>query len=337
MKRHGNLYEKIITKENIALAYKRARRGKAWQRKVQKIDRDKERYLEELRLSLVNKTFHTAPYRLKWIYEPKQRLIYILPFYPDRIVQHALMQVLIPIWEPMMIFDSYACREGKGQHRGSNRALQFAQRNEYCLQCDISKFYPSIDHEILKAIIRKKIKDPDTLWLIDDIIDSIEGNTNAPIGNYTSQWFGNMYLNELDTKVKHDYKIRDYIRYCDDFLFFSNDKEQLKFIQSDIAGFLGTLKLKLSKANLFHTTQGVDFLGYRHFHNRKLLVRKRTAGRIRRNIKAVPFLYRTGRITARQAVSKLASAKGWLQFAHTRHLRESMDFDHLWDEVRTYQ
>lgn len=335
MKRYGNLFDKITDEENILLAYRKAKKGKMWQRKIRHIDGDRDFYLQELRESLLNKTFHTAPYREKWIFEPKKRLIYILPFYPDRIVQHALMNVVAPIWDKMMIADSYSCRIGKGQHAGSCRCMQFVKRNRFCLQCDVSKFYPSIHHETLKEIVARKIKDKDVLWLMNDIIDSTETPTNVPIGNYTSQWFGNLYLTELDMRVKHNYHVKDYLRYCDDFLFFDDDKEKLNFIAADVTAFLANkLKLTLSKCSLFHTPQGVDFLGYRHFPNGKLLVRKRTAKRIKRRLKALPYLYRHGELSLKQAMSVVASAKGWLKFANTYNLRQAMAINNLWDELK---
>jgi hypothetical protein len=338
LKRYGNLYSKIVDRENIELAYNKARKGKNWQKKIKRISQDKDYYLDKLQDSLINKTFHTAEYKTKWIYEPKARLIYILPFYPDRIVQHAIMNVVAPIWDSLMIDDSYSCRTGKGQHAASKRCMQFVKRNKFCLQCDVSKFYPSIDHEIVFDIIQEKIKDKDLLWLLHDIINSAEGGKNAPIGNYTSQWFGNLYMNKVDMRVKHIYKVKDYIRYCDDFLFFSNNKEDLKRIGADISEYMGRdLKLKLSKCNLFNTSQGVDFLGYRHFPDGKILVRKRTAKRIRRNMKQIPYLYEKGFITAGQALSKVASANGWLKYANSYNFRKSIRFDDLNTEVRGYK
>ena len=198
MKRHNNLFDKIVDKDNLLLAYKKAKKHKNWQQKVIRVEKDLDNLIEGLRLSLINGTYKTAEYRTKKIYEPKERTIYVLPFYPDRIVHHAIMNILEPIWDNLFISDSYACRNGKGQHKGSQKCMEFVRKNKYCLKCDISKFYPSINHEILKLIIRKKIKCKRTLNLLDTIIDSIDGETNIPIGNYLSQWFGNLYLNELD-------------------------------------------------------------------------------------------------------------------------------------------
>lgn len=338
MKRYGNLYSKIIDRENIEIAYNKAKKGKNWQTKVKRIAENKDYYLDKLQKNLIDKTFHTSKYKTKWIYEPKARLIYILPFYPDRIVQHAIMNILEPLWDKLMIDDSYSCREGKGQHAASKTCMQFVKRNKYCLQCDVSKFYPSIDHEIMLKIIQEKIKDKDLLWLLEDIVKSVGGGKNAPIGNYTSQWFGNLYMNKVDMRVKHIYKVKDYIRYCDDFLFFFDSKADLKEIAADVSNYMGKhLKLKLSKCNLFHTSQGVDFLGYRHFPSGKILVRKRTAKRIRRNLKQIPYLYKNGYISADQALSKVASANGWLKYANSYNFKKSIKFEALNTEVKSYK
>lgn len=133
MKRYGNLYHKIYAMDNLELAYHDARKGKTWQKQIQRVDAHKEENLERLQKMLMNHAFHTAEYRTKEIYEPKHRTIYILPFYPDRIVQHAIINVMAPIWDSFFIYDSYACRKGKGQHKGSIRCMQFVRQYEYCI------------------------------------------------------------------------------------------------------------------------------------------------------------------------------------------------------------
>ena len=330
MKRIGNLWDSIISKENIEAAYLSARKGKAWQRTIQRFDENLEENLDAVRVSLANKTFHTAPYRSKKVFEPKERDIFILPFAPDRIVQHALMRVIEPIWESLFIEDSYACRKKKGIHAGSLRTMQFVRRNRFCLKCDISKFYPSVRHDVLSAIVRRKIKCPETIWLIDDIINSFPGETNVPIGNYTSQWFGNLYLNELDMFVKHELRCRNYLRYCDDFCLFSNDKGHLNECAARMEDFLqARLGLRYSKRRLFPVALGVDFLGYRHFQ-RYILLRKSTAKRVKKRLRALPGLLEKGRVSMEQFRSSVASTKGWLQWANTRNFRLSIELDRLW-------
>ncbi|MBR3722092.1 MAG: group II intron reverse transcriptase domain-containing protein [Selenomonadaceae bacterium] len=328
MKRHGNLFSQVVTIDNLSIAFHNAAKGKHWQRQIKACEESKDELVEELRQSLIAHTFHTSPYRTKWIYEPKKRLIFILPFYPDRIVQHAIMQVLEPIWDKLMIHNSFACRRGKGQHKASDVCKEYAMKYEYCVQCDIRKFYPSIRHDLIKSLLRRKIKDKEMLWLLDDIIDSAEGERNVPIGNYLSQWLGNLFMNELDTFVKQELHVNAYLRYCDDFLIFGDDKTELKNIADKVEAFCNeVLDLTLSKKSLFHTYQGVDFVGYRHFKNGKVLVRKRTARRIMRKLKRLPEKVNERRIAKDKARSIVASAEGWLKHANTYNLREAIE---LW-------
>jgi len=195
MRRHGNLWAQIISLDNIRFAHEKAIKGKSKMKSVIKFNKDIEGNLVEIKDILEQKTFTTSKYHEKTVYEPKKRIIYVLPFSPDRIVQHALMNVLEPILEKFFIYDSYACRTGKGVHAGSRKTMEFVRRNKYVLKCDISKFYPSVDQDILFNIVKKKIKCPDTLWLISDIIYSFPGGKNVPIGNYTSQWLGYRHFN----------------------------------------------------------------------------------------------------------------------------------------------
>lgn len=328
-KRHGRLWDRIISLENFQQAYAKAIRGKTKMRNIVAFAADFEGSIERVRELLMSKRFTTSPYQVKIITEPKRREIFVLPFAPDRIVQHALMNVVEPIWDKLMISDSYACRIGKGQHAGSKKAMEFVRRHKYCLQCDIAKFYPSINHDILAQIVRKKIKCPDTLWLLDDIIYSHPGGCNAPIGNYTSQWMGNLYLNELDQLVKHALKPAGYLRYCDDFCLFGDDKRQLHEFRKIIEEFLADrLRLRYSYAEVFPVSAGVDFLGYRHFKNHVLL-RKSTAQRVKRRLRLLPALFAAGKITKEQLQSSLASTRGWLRWACTHNLTVSLQLDKL--------
>jgi hypothetical protein len=322
---------------NIRLAFQKAALHKSAHRNVQKTKENLEERLEKIRLSLINKTFTTSKYWEKTVYEPKKRIIYILPFYPDRIVQHALMNLIAPIWDKMFIHDSYACREKKGIHAGSLRAMEFVRKNKYVLKCDISKFYPSVDQDILIEIIKKKIKCPDTLWLIENIVRSFPGGKNVPIGNYTSQWFGNLYLNEADQFIKHTLQKKyghiDYIRYCDDFCLFHDDKTVLGKCREELKEFLDRkLALKFSKCDIFPITHGVDFLGYRHFDN-YILLRKRTVKRVRKRLAALPALYEKKRITAEQYRSSVASTWGWMKHANTHNLQVIIQLKELREKV----
>lgn len=294
MKRHNNLFDKIVDKDNLLLAYKKAKKHKNWQQKVIRVEKDLDNLIEGLRLSLINGTYKTAEYRTKKIYEPKERTIYVLPFYPDRIVHHAIMNILEPIWDNLFISDSYACRKNKGQHKGSQKCMEFVRKNKYCLKCDISKFF----------------------------------------GNYLSQWFGNLYLNELDMFMKHDNKIKCYIRYCDDFLLFSNDKALLKEMAIKIKDYVeNILKLRLSKCNLFPTSQGIDFLGYRHFSSGYILVRKTTAKRMKKRIRRLKWELAKKKITNDRALSVIGSISGWLKWANTYNLQIFLQLNELKESI----
>jgi hypothetical protein len=328
MKRTGNLFQKIVEPDNIQLAFQLARKGKRWQNTIKIFELQEEENLAKIRASLIDKTFTTSDYETFIVYEPKRRLIYKLPFNPDRIVQHALMNVVEPIWESFFIDDSYACRVGKGIHTGSKRTMEYIRKvgkEGYCLKMDISKFYPSISHDILFKLIEQKIKCKDTLNLFSDIVYSISGGYNVPVGNYTSQWLGNLYLNELDQFVKHELKGEHYIRYCDDFLLFHTDKTYLKDCADAMTSFLkSTLNLKLSKNMIFPVALGVDFLGYRNFHD-YILLRKTSATRIRRRMKKLPDLFSKGVINKDQLRSSLASMSGWLRWCNSYNLSKSLD------------
>lgn len=287
-----------------------------------------EENLAKIGASLIDKMFTTSDYETFVIHEPKRRVIYKLPFNPDRIVQHAIMNVVEPIWESFFIDDSYACRIGKGIHAGSKRTMDFIRKvgkEGYCLKMDVSKFYPSITHDIIFELIRHKIKCKNTLDLFRDIIYSIHGGYNVPVGNYTSQWLGNLYLNELDQFVKHKLKGEFYIRYCDDFLLFHKDKKYLKECARAISLFLSSeLDLKLSKNRIFPIAQGVDFLGYRHFHD-YILLRKTSATRIKRRLKFLPQFFNSGAITKDQLRSSLASTQGWLKWCNSFNFSKSLN------------
>jgi len=319
-KRHGNLWDKLVSRENLELAYKRAVKGRSAKKSVIRFNQNKEANLEAVRQSLINKTFTTAKYAQKKVFEPKERTIHILPFCPDRIVQHALMNVLIPIYEKLFIRDSYACIAGRGIHSGSARTMEFMRRNNFCLKCDVSKFYPSIPHDRLKAVVRRKIKDKNVLWLVDDIIDSFPGERNIPIGNFCSQWFGNLYLNELDTFVKRELKCRDYIRYCDDFILFSTCRATIGRWASQVRDFLlGRMGLALSKCSFIPLSRGLDFLGYRHFR-RHVLLRKSTVRRMSRRMPRRLSKYLSGAIGFPRFQSSVASMSGWFVWAKTHNL-----------------
>ncbi|MBO4693061.1 MAG: RNA-directed DNA polymerase [Clostridia bacterium] len=324
----GNLFESIVEKDNFKVAQQLSRQGKSRRKEIRIFESNLDENLEEIRQLVINKKFHTAKYRSKKIYEPKERIIYILPYAPDRIVQHAIMNILVPYMEKMFITDSFACITGRGQTRASLRTMEAVRRNKYCLKCDIHHFYPSINQNILSEMYHRKFRDKDFLYLMDDIIFSFPGGYNCPIGNYTSQWNGNFYLTPLDNFCKHELRIRDYIRYCDDFLLFSDDKAYLHDCRKRIEDFIGKYELTYSKADVFSIKQGIDFCGYRHFDN-YILLRKSTAKKEIKRLKELPGEFESGLITKDEMRSTIDSIMGWQKHANTHNLQIATDIDFI--------
>lgn len=325
MKRTGNLWDSLISHENLMRAFLKAIKGKTHRNTVKRLIANPEYFVSEMQRSLINGTYQVSPYKMKHLFRPKFRVIHILPTYPDNIIHHAVLNVLEPIWDNLMISDCYSCRKGKGQHKGIIRCMEFVRKYKYALKCDISKFYPNIHHSILKKIIRNKIKDAKVLDIVYKIVDSANGYTNVsgkdvPIGNVLSPWFGNIYLNEMDMLIKHKFRIKGYLRYCDDFVIFSDSKEELNYIREYLRGWLKSeLGLTFSIAEISPSKHGIDFLGYRHFPE-YILVRKSTVKRLVRGLK---WAVRNGSYEYLRAY--VASMNGWITKAQTWNLRKKCE------------
>jgi retron-type reverse transcriptase len=271
MKRHGNLYEKICSVENLNLADSIARKGKTKQPGIIEHDRNQKQNIQLLHQALMNKTYVTSEYTTFHIYEPKERLIFRLPYYPDRIVHHAVMNVLEPVFVASFTANTYSCIKKRGIHaaaRDLRKALEDIPGTTYCMKLDIRKFYPSVDRDILKMLLRRKIKDNDLLWLLDGIIDSADG---LPIGNYLSQYLANFYLTYFDHWLKEDLRVKYYFRYADDLVILANNKQYLHALLAEIRSYLDQ-KLRLSIKSNYQVfpvdARGIDFVGYvfRHTH-----------------------------------------------------------------------
>jgi retron-type reverse transcriptase len=317
MKRKGNLYAEICDPENIKVAFENAIRGKSGIRTIKEISKNPDPYLKETHDILKEERFVNGKYNTFQLKERgKDRVIHSLPFFPDRIIHHAIVQVCGPIWIKSFIRDTYASIPGRGIHDGVRRIKRIMPQCEgwYALKCDITKFYPSVDHTILKTLLRKQIKDKPLLRLFDTIIDSAPG---IPIGNYLSQYFGNIILSPFDQWIKHKKKIKYYFRYCDDFVVIAKDKRYLHELRIEIEAKLNELKLRL-KGNwqVFPVSdRGIDFLGYR-FWPHKTLIRRTTIQRFKERLKIK-------RMTLNEAI-RLAhvtgSFKGWLRYADSARL-----------------
>ncbi|HEX5555319.1 MAG TPA: reverse transcriptase/maturase family protein [Chitinophagaceae bacterium] len=314
MKRFGSLYNHICSMENLLLADMLASKGKSKQKGVIRHKQYQEAELTALRTILVNKQFKTSSYTTFKIYEPKERLVYRLPYYPDRIVQHAIMNVLEPYFLSIFTADTYSCIKGKGIHgavRAVKRALKDKEGTTYCLKLDIRKFYPSVNHEVLKELLRRKFKDQDLLHLLDGIIDSAEG---LPIGNYLSQYLANFYLSYFDHWLKECKAVRYYFRYADDMVILSSNKEALQKLLQEIRKYLYTNLRLIVKDNyqVFPVdARGIDFLGYRFYHDYTLLRKS-----IKQNFARMLATHPTR--------ESIAGYTGWAKHCNSKHLLKKL-------------
>lgn len=320
MKRYKNLYKEIISKENLKLAHKRARRGKSNYFEVIRINNNEDKYITKLNNILKSKSFKNSEYTSFIKKGKKDREIFRLPYYPDRVIHHAIMNVLEPIWKNIFIRDTYSSIRGRGIHDGVKRIKEFLKDKEnttYCLKLDIKKFYPSIDNNILKKLIRKKIKCKDTLELLDEIINSHDG---VPIGNYLSQYFGNLYLTYFDHWIKEDLKIKYYCRYCDDIIILHNNKEYLHKIFNKLENYLHTnLKLKIKDNwQIFPVEKrGIDFLGY-VFYYTHVKLRKDIKKNFIRNTNSIRKNWINKNDT--EIINSVMSYWGWFRYGDCKNL-----------------
>lgn len=319
MKRYNNLYERICDIDNIKLAILKASKGKRNRRVVKQIINNIEFYSKEIQEQLINKTYKSSPYIESVIFDGgnrKERIIHKPKFYPDQIIHWALMLQLEPIIMKGMYY--HCC--GSVPKRGSSHGRKYIQKwvrndkknTKYCLKLDITKFYQSIDHDALKKMFIKKIKDKETLWLINSIIDSTE--KGLPIGNYTSQWFANFMLQDLDHHIKEKLKIKYYTRYIDDMVMFGTNKKKLHKAKKEIENILSRYSLSIKKNwQVFRVDdRGVDFLGFRFFRDRTVL-RKRNALRIRRRVKKIN---KKGNLNYKDACA-IMSYWGWIKHSNS--------------------
>ena len=325
------LVEAMADYANVQKAYNKARKCKRYRKDVLIFTKDKEENLETVRNDILGLSYEPSEYRYFKVYEPKERQIMALPFY-DRVVQHAINNVLEPIFYQRFIFHSYACRKTKGMHAASDKLQAWLYEWQkfhpdqplYAIKADIHHYFQSINHEILKAEIRKVIKDAGALVLIDRIIDhngQMPDGVGIPVGNLTSQLFANIYLNKLDQYIKHTLGAKDYMRYMDDFIILSPDKEQLRHWLADIERFLrDELKLELNpKTTILSAKNGIDFVGYKHRATHRK-VRPDSVKRIKKTIKK----YESGKITKEQLQKSIASWTGHAGHADSYNLQKKI-------------
>ncbi len=335
MKTFKNIYRHICTYENLYESWRKAARGKRSSPEVADFEYRLTDNLLQLEEELQTQTYRPGPYRHFYITEPKRRRISAAPFY-DRVVHHALVRQIEPIFEARFSRDSYACRVGKGTHAALNRSQQLARRYPYVLQCDVVQFFPSIDHTILRNILFRIIADEQVGWLINLILESGAGvlrdeydmvyfpgddifavnrPRGLPIGNLTSQFWANVYLNELDQFIKRQLKCPAFVRYVDDLLLFSASKQELWAWRQAILDFVPRLRLTLHQrsSTVYPVANGIPFLGFVTYPTHRLLKRRNGiafARRFRRQIQQ----YAAGTI---ESAAIEASVRGWV--AHVEH------------------
>ncbi|MCI9247282.1 MAG: RNA-dependent DNA polymerase [Clostridia bacterium] len=330
-KRVNNIFDEKLTFSNMLDAYERSKEKKRNRKEVIVFDLNAASNIMEILRTLQNGTYRVGKYREFIIYEPKKRLIQSLPF-RDRVVQQWYVEEFIkPIFVPKFIVDSYACINGRGVHSAVKKLnkymYNFSQKNKdfYILKCDISKYFYSIRKDILYRIIERYIKDKKVLHLTKMLIYHNEEPVGIPIGNYTSQYFANVYLNQLDHFMKEKLRVKYYVRYMDDFVLLLENKAQCKEMLEKITEFL-TKELGLSlnkKTNYFKAKQGVRFCGYKVYENHILLL-KDNKQKIKRKIKIWNKLYHENKLDLKETALKLNSWIGHAKNADTYHLIKEM-------------
>ncbi len=314
MKRLNNLFSQIISIENLMKADEKAQKGKSRQYGVSLHNKNREENILKLHNLLISKTYKTSQYDIFKVFEPKEREVYRLPYFPDRICHHAIMNVLEPVFVAVFTADSYSCIKGRGIHKASfnlRKALKKENETAYCLKLDIKKFYPNVNHEILKILLRRKFKDADLLWLLDEIIESAPG---LPIGNYLSQYLANFYLTYFDHWIKEKLRIKYYFRYADDIVILYHDKSYLHLLLNSIENYF-KINLKLDVKNNWQVfpvaKRGIDFVGYKHYHSHTLL-RKSIKKRFARMLKRKPNK------------CSIASYYGWAKHCNSKKLMKKL-------------
>lgn len=332
-----NLYDRIISVENLFLAFYEFRQGKRYKEEVPEFEYNLEKNIFQLRRELRKFTYEPLAPKVFKVTEPKPRFIQAARV-RDRIVHRALVRQINPVFEPTFIHDSYACRIDKGTLNAVKRLERFWIKESknytqkiYFLKGDIRKYFDSIDHKILMAIIKKRVSCPKTTWLIKKILTRQETNCKGikvkqgkglPIGNLTSQLFANIYLNELDEFIKHRLRVRFYIRYVDDFIIVSKDRAYLASLIEAIEGFLREhLKLDLHpvKRKIFSSRSGVDFLGYFIRPYYKII----RFGNIKRFLRRINTYKKTGKWKEKKEQS-LAAWRGYASWANSYNLLKNI-------------
>jgi RNA-directed DNA polymerase len=329
MKRLGNFYENLISFENLYLAANLACRGKKNKSDVARFCFSLENEIIGIQKSIVEGSYCPKPYRQFEIREPKVRQIFCSDF-SDRVVHHAICNMLGPIFEARLIHNTYACRVGKGSHRALKKCQMFARRSNYYLKCDFRKYFESIDHQKLKNNLNRIIKDKKFLEFVFKIIDhqipTAKVGKGLPIGNLTSQFFANYYLAAFDRTMETFKGVTGYLRYMDDFICFADSKETLKELLKFIREFslksLG-LELKEKVTTIAPVTEGVAFLGFRIFP-RIIRIQRTNLNRLRKKVRLLENLYCGGKINQHELCQSVGSMVSHVRWSNSNKIRQEI-------------
>ncbi|MBI4017055.1 MAG: group II intron reverse transcriptase domain-containing protein [Candidatus Aenigmarchaeota archaeon] len=336
MKTHKHLWENLCTFENLEQAYEQARRGKYGNPVVVEFRKHWQLHLCTILKELRTHTYKPRPLRKFVLRDPKTRVICVSEF-RDRVIHHALVNILQPVFEPLFIHDSYASRKGKGTLPALKRFDIFKWKitsnctrgQGFVFKADIKHYFETVDHAVLLRIIQKRVKDENIIWLIRQILDNYDSGTpgkGMPLGNWTSQFFANVYLNELDQFVKHILRAKYYVRYVDDFVILHKSKKILQEYEQRINEFLQTLKINLhpTKCKIIPLGQGISFLGFRIFYHHKLL-RKRNIRKIKAKLAFLLEEYESGWADAYDVLETLHGWNAYAVHGNTFRLRQRLD------------
>ncbi len=340
-----NLWSSLVSWDNLLLAYDRCRRRKRYKRRATEFEHLALDQLLQLQNDLSSETWQPGKYHHFHVTDPKPRLISAAPF-PDRVVHHAVVNVLEPIFEQRFVFDSYACRKGKGTHRAIARAQHFLRRFPWYLKTDIVKFFPSVDHEIMLARLSRVVADPVLLRLIGRIIDSGAGihaddvtphwfpgdqlldaarPKGLPIGNLTSQFFANVLLDPVDHFIKEVLRVPGYVRYADDLLLFGETKEELWHVRDALQQRLSENRLRLhkNKTHVRPSSSGVLFLGLRVWPD-EIRLSQQAIKRFNRRRRRMQYEFSTGQINCQTVQDSIRCWSAWAEQANASQIRKTL-------------
>lgn len=339
MKIYKHIFESMTSAEHLFSAWDEFKKEKRNKADVMEFEQKVEQHIFQMHRDLRSKTYKHGPYTGFYISDPKLRHIH-KAMVRDRVLHHAIFKVLNPIFEPGFIADSFSCRVGKGTHKGVERMasmLRSVSRNGtlhcYVLKCDVRKFFDSIDHEVLIEIIARRVKDPEVMWLMQEIVSSFSAGQRdlfhargVPIGNLTSQLFANLYMNEFDQFIKHELRVKCYVRYTDDFVIVSNDSDELEKLIAPINQFLQErlqLSLHPDKVHIVRYGKGVDFLGYVQFPHHRLM-REKSEQRMMRKLRHADIRHKRAEFDDARMNATLQSYLGVLSHADAYRLSETL-------------